>query len=74
MVAAKVLSYGEADAASNGLHKPDIGPIAEIPPFTSANYPTHNSFESLTSNRARHTVLLEYGETIDAEKECGASG
>jgi solute carrier family 50 protein (sugar transporter) len=68
VVAAKVLTDGApADAIH---HKPDLGPIAEIPPFAPASYPNdnHSSFEYLTSHRAQHSILANYGGTLSCNE------
>ena len=67
VVAAKALTDG---APSDAIHKPDLGPIAEIPPFTPASYPNdnHGSFENLTSHRAQHSILANYSGTLHCDE------
>jgi solute carrier family 50 protein (sugar transporter) len=57
---------------SNGLpldevRKPDLGPIAEIPPFVAALLPSNTSFENLASHRAHHGIVPEYRDAFGLE-------
>ena len=72
VVAAKVLTDG---APADTIHKPDLGLIAEIPPFAPALYPNNkSSFESLTLHRAYHSILPYHGGAITGGAETCASG
>ena len=72
VVTAKVLSDG---APVDAIHKPDLGPIAEIPPFAPAMYPNKkSSFESLALHRAHHSILPNHGGALIDGAEIGAFG